>query len=286
VWALLFVLVVLAAAAYGGLVLYPRTAAENLMAPSSEDFADSLVAYRATAGAFPPGATDPQALSDIATAVLGAAGEARSRLGEASSDLQGRQVVDLPVVSSRPPLDDALAIRERMSEFYASALEVVAGLEAVAGYVSQVSGVLDEVQGLQETMNAARAPEPGPSVNSAIPVADQLIADLQAITPPDELGALHESLAGIAERIRLGLDDVTAAAGGGRESTPVVAATLQSIRDEIATFGATLGSTPRLARRSGLGEELQAVDNLAVRITRGLVTLQDQGVDGIVLPGG
>ncbi len=285
-WALLFVFVVLAVATYGGLVLYPRTAAENLMAPSSEEFSSSLVAYRATAGAFPPGATDPQALGDIATAVLGAAGEARTRLSEANADLQGRQVVDLPVVSSRPPLDEALVVRDQMVEFYSSALEVIAGLEAVAGYVSQVSGVLDEVQGLEDTMKAAKAPEPMPSVNSAIPVAEQLIADLQAITPPDELGALHESLAGIAERIRLGFDDVIIAARGGKESVPVVAATLQSIRDEIATFRETLGSTPQLARRSGLGDELQAVDDLAVRITEGLVSIQDDGVDGIVLPGG
>ena len=122
-------------------------------------------------------------------------------------------------------------------------------------------------------------------MTSAVPVADQLIADLQAITPPDELGALHESLAGIADRIRTGLDDVTAAAARGRESVPVVAATLQGIRDEIATFRETLGSTPQLARRSGLGPQLQEVDDLAVRITEALDALRNEGVDGITLPG-
>jgi hypothetical protein len=284
-WSVLIILLILAGAAYGGLVLYPRTAASNLMGPTSEEFSSSLVAYRSTAGAFPPGATDPQALGDIAAAILGSAQEASTRLADASLALEEQEAVDLPVVSSRPPLADAIALRDRVAAFYASAREVVASLEAIAGYVTQVSGTLDEVQSLENNLNAAKAVDPRPAVTSSIPVADQLIADLQAITPPDELGALHASLVGIAERIRTGLDDVTAAAGGGRQTQPVVAATLQGLRDEIATFKETLGSTPRLARRVGLAPRLQEVDALAVEITEELSALRDQGVEDITLPG-
>jgi hypothetical protein len=64
-----------------------------------------------------------------------------------------------------------------------------------------------------------------------------------------------------------------------------VAATLQGLRDEIATFKETLGSTPRLARRVGLAPRLQEVDTLAVEITEELSALRDQGVEDITLPG-
>ena len=285
-WAFLFVFLVLAAAAYGGLVLYPRTAASDVIGPASEDFSESLVAYRATAGAFPPGETDAQVVASIADAVVAAAAEARIRLTDASVRLERREVVDVPIVSSRPPLDEAAAIRDRLAQFYSSALEVVADLEGISGYLSQVAGLLPQLDGLQNTLNAARAPNPGPAVTSAVPVADQLIADLQALTPPDEIGGLHSSLIGIAERVRQGLDDVTAAAQGDNKDTiPVVQATLQALRDELTTFRSTLGSATQLARRAGLSAMLQEVDALAVEITERLAALRDQGVEGISLPG-
>jgi hypothetical protein len=65
----------------------------------------------------------------------------------------------------------------------------------------------------------------------------------------------------------------------------VVAATLKTVRDEIAAFRQTFGTASRQARGAGLGPVLDQVDALSVEITQRLAALRDEGVEGIALPG-
>ena len=276
-------LLALVSLAYLGLIWYPQQAASALMEPSSREFSSALEAYHGATGAFPPGATDPQALTDASTTVIGATGEAREELADASAALQEREPTDLPVVSSRPPLDDAIALRTRMTTFYTRALEALGSLENIAGYLSEVGAVLPAVGSLEAAVAEADPAQPAQAVGSAIPVADQLLADLQALTPPDELGGLHSSLVTIAERLRADLDQVAGASG--KNVVRVVTALLQRIRGELLSFRETLGSAPDLSRRSGLGPLLREVDELAASVTARLAVLREDGVESITLPG-
>ena len=277
-------LLALASLAYLGLVWYPRQAAADLMQPSSREFAAALQAYRGAAAAFPPGATDPQALTDASTTVVEASADARAELSTASAALAEREPTDFPVVSSRPPLGEAIRLRTRMTTFYTRGLEALGSLENVAGYLSEVGGVLPAIGTLEATVAEADPAQPAQAVGSAIPVADQLLADLTALTPPDELGGLHSSLVTIAERVRADLDEVAGA--GGRNVVPVVTALLEGIRGELLSFRETLGSAPDLSRRAGLGPLLREVEELSRSVTAGLIALRDEErIESITLPG-
>ena len=274
----------MAGIAYTTLIWVPKRAAGDLMRPSSREFAAAVAAYRSAAGSLPPGATDPQVLADLAASVAAATGPAREEVTTASLAITQRSALDIPVVSSRPPLPEAVAIRDRMTEFYTLALQSISSLERASSYLAQAAGVLPALDSLEANALATDPDEPQQSAASSIPIADQLIADLQALTAPEELGGLHQQLLAVAQRIRDGLDTL-ARSRGGNAGRPVVAATLRSVRDEIAAFRQAFGTAPRQARGAGLGPLLEQVDALAVEIAQRLDALRETGVEGLTLPG-
>lgn len=284
IFPIVLLLVLVGGIAYTALFWVPNKAAGDLMRPSSREFAAAVTAYRGATGALPPGATDPQVLGDLAATAAAATGPAREEITAASIAITERSPLDIPVISSRPPLPEAVAIRERMTEFYTLALQAISGLERASSYLAQAAAVLPALESLEANAIETDPDAPQSAAASSIPIADQLIADLQALTAPEELGGLHESLLTIAQRIRDGLDAL-AGARGGEAGRPVVAATLKSVRDEIAAFRQTFGTAPRQARGAGLGPLLDEVDALAVEIAERLDGLRDAGVGGLTLPG-
>jgi hypothetical protein len=282
-WTLLILFLLVAGGAYVGLVWYPQRAAGELMRPSSKEFADALETYHATVTTFPPGPTDPQALVDTSNALLVSSPAARDRLASFGTDLERREPPNIPVVSSRPPLQQARDVREQMIAFDTRALEVVARLEAVAGYVTEVAPSLPQLDTLGTTLGNPRDPaEVRAAVAATTPVADQMLADLRAITPPDELGGLHSSLVAIARRIRADLDDLVEASQGG--AGPVVTALVQNIGGDLDSFRETFGTAPKEARRAGLATNLQEVDAIAEHVVAGLRTLRDvHGLSGLTV---
>jgi hypothetical protein len=282
---LILLILIVGGIAYTTLVWVPRNQAAELMGPSSREFSESVEAYRGAAGALPPGATDPGVLADLANTAVAATGPAREKLSDASLALSERTPLDLPIISSREPLREAIALRARMTDFYTAALQAISGLERAASYLAQAGAVLPALANLEEALVTADLNAPGVALDSAIPVSDQLITDLQALTAPDELSGLHQSLLTIAQRIRDGLETLVTFKGG-QAGKPVVAATLKSARDEIAAFRQTFGTAPRRARGGGLGPLLDEVDALVVEITGRLSALRTvHSLDGITLPG-
>ena len=279
----IILLLVVAGAAYGALVLYPEKAATDLMVPSSEEFAGALDVYRTTISAFPPGPTDPQALVDASNAVIGSVGDAREDLSRATARLEQRRPPDWPVISDRPPLEEAADTRDRMLDFYTSALETLALVEGVAGYVTLVAAVLPQMDNLEQRLASLRQAEVPAAVAAATPVADQVLANLQAITPPEEMGGLHASLLAIAQRIREDLDEIARAGEEGTE--PVVRALVQDVKAEVASFREALGAAPRDAGSAGLDDRKAEVDRLASQVTAELEALRNShGVAGLTVP--
>jgi hypothetical protein len=224
-------------------------------------------------------------LADLAATAVSAVGPARAELSAASVALTERTPLDLPVVSSRPPMPEAVALRERMIEFYTAAQQVVSGLERAASFITEAAKVLPGLAGLEEAMLTADPDSPDVALDTAIPLSDQLLVDLQALTPPSELGGFQQSLHTIAQGIRDHLEDL-ARARGGEAGKPVVAATIRNVRNEIVAFRQTFSTAPRQARGGGLGPLLEEVDALAVEITERLATLREaRDLDGITLPG-
>ena len=285
IFPLILLILILAGTAYAALVWVPRSQAAQLMDPSSREFSEAVEAYRAAAGALPPGATDPQVLADLSAAAVTAAGPAREKLSAGAVAISERTTLDLPVISGREPLREAVALQSRITEFYTAALQALSGLERAASYLTQTAAVIPTLASLEEAMLTADLDAPGVALDSAVPLSDQLIADLQALAAPDELAGVHQSLLTIAERIRDGLQALVTSRGG-QAGRPVVAATLKSTRDEIAAFRQTFGTGARRARGGGLGPQLEQVDALVVEITERLTALREiHGLEGITLPG-
>lgn len=283
-WVLLLLFLLVSAVAYAGLVWYPRRAADDLLDGPSMAFEASLGDYRATVAAFPPGPTDPQALIDGCTSVGATSPPTRERLAQDTIELERAAPPDIPLVSSRPPLQQARDLRNLMLAFNTEAQEVLGRLEAVCGYVTQAAGVLPQLDTLDATLAdprdiaAVRA-----SVAAATPIAEQLLADLRALAPPAELGGLHSSLQAIARRIRADLEEIdrTAQTGG----TPVVRALLGDIRGSFDTFRQTLGTAPREAGAGSLATAMQQNEARAVRIVEGLRSLLEvHGLTGLTVP--
>jgi hypothetical protein len=270
---------------YAALVWYPERAADQLMRPTSEEFAGALEAYRATVSAFPPGPTDPQALVDASNAVLTTAPETRERLTTSATELTNRNPPDIPVISSRSPLGEARALREQIIAFYTQALDVVGRTEASAGYLTQAAAVLPQLDTLATTLGNPEEPgEVRAAVAAATPVADQMLADLRALTPPSELAGLHTSLQAIARRIRDDLDEAARTAQTG--AAPVVTALLEAIGGTMETFRETLGRAPREVARAGVAAAAGQVDALARQIVAKLHALRDvHGLTDVTVPG-
>jgi len=283
-WALLLLFLLVSAAGYAGLVWYPRRAAGDLLDGPSRAFEASLAAYRAAVAAFPPGPTDPQALIAGCTSVAATSAPTREQLAQDTIELEREAPPDLPLVSSRPPLEQALDLRELMLDFNTGAQEVLGRLEAVCGYVNQAAGVLPQLDTLDTTLGDPRdTAEIRTSVAAATPIAEQLLADLRALAAPAELGGLHSSLQAIARRIRADLEEVdrTAQAGG----TPVVRALLGDIRGSFDTFRQTLGTAPKEAGAGSLTTAIQETEARAMRIVEGLRSLREvHGLTGLTVP--
>jgi hypothetical protein len=279
----LILLAVLGGSAYGALVWYPQRAASEVMRPSSEDFALALEAYRSMVSLFPPGATDPQALLVQSNLVLETAGVTREELGRSSARLEQREPVSWPIISDRPPLRQARATHQDMLAFSTSALETVASVEAIAGYLTRVAGVLPQLDNLEQTLGPAAVGNVDQAVAASTPIADQVLADIQAVTAPEELGGLHASLLAIAQRVRDDLDEIARA--GQQGSQPVITALVQDVRGEVGSFRETLSSAPREAGQGGLADRRAAADRLAAEAVSGLQALRDgYGITGLSIP--
>jgi hypothetical protein len=114
-------------------------------------------------------------------------------------------------------------------------------------------------------------------------VADQLASDLRALVPPEELGSMHASLLAIARRIRQNLEEIDQADGPG--SAPIVTALLGDVRNEVASFRATVGQAGDLSLQGGLGVRIEDLDAEAATIARGLADLRDTyGIQGLTVP--
>ncbi|HEX2030398.1 MAG TPA: hypothetical protein VHL78_03210 [Actinomycetota bacterium] len=281
-WPILVVLLGIAVAAgYLGLVWYPFRAAEALMRPTSSEYARALEAYRAAVDAVPEPDGEPEEVIDSVDPVLARAQEARDRLAQAQISLEERTAVQVPVVSGRPPLGEALDLRESILAFYTGGLETVGRLDAVARYLSGLSGALTQLEDLEQEFDGVSAEDAGRAMESAQPVAEQLNADLEALTPPDELGAVHSALEAIANRIQADLRQIaqTAEQGG-----PVVEALLADVEAEIDAFRQSVAEAPVEALRSGLGSTLKTLTRRTGRINEGLAALRADGLAGIVVP--
>jgi hypothetical protein len=281
-WVLAFLVLLIAVTAYGGLRWYPMRAAGELVGPTSVEFAAALEAYREAVEAAPVEGDDPQAVIEAAAAVVEPAQAARIQLTQAQLKLEGRTAPEIPVISDQPPLSDAIELRERMLRLYPVALETVADLESLAGYITELSRTLPPLQNIESMLRKAGAAELSEAVAEATPVAGQLSADLEAITPPDELGAVHASLQAIAAQITGDLEQ--AGETGGQASEPILRALVKDIIGEVRDFRQMVAASPATALESGLQAGLRAVDRLAARIEEGLRTLQDEGVTGLTIP--
>src|ERR687891_463532 len=182
-WVFLLLFLLVAGAAYAALVWYPRRAAGDLMDAPSERFGASLQAYRTTLSAFPPGATDPQALVAGCGAVTATSATTREQLANDTIALERQSPPDLPLVSSRPPLQQAVELRDLLFQFNTAAQEVLGRLEAVCGYVAQAA----EVGGVQSALAATggwirgdRERSSGPAQAGGTPVVRALLGDIRS----------------------------------------------------------------------------------------------------------
>ncbi|MGH2765498.1 MAG: hypothetical protein ACRDKA_06260, partial [Actinomycetota bacterium] len=148
------------------------------------------------------------------------------------------------------------------------------------------AAVLPQLDALSSTLGTPRdEAEVRAAVAAATPIAEQLLADLRALAPPEELGGLHSALQAIARRIRADLDEVDRTAQTG--VTPVVRALLAGIRAAFDTFRQTLGTAPQEAGAAGLTADRDEVESLAQTIVAGLQTLRDvHGLAGVTVPEG
>jgi hypothetical protein len=275
--------VLAAIVAYGGLFWYPVRAAASLMVSSSEEFERARTAYEATTGAF-PNSPDPAILVQQAAAVLAAADAARAAITDAETRLEARSPVSIPVLDRRPPLPLAHDLRERMLSFYLGALELVADMEGVARYLTEVAAVLPKLEDLRGALGTPRTPA---EVDAVIPaaraVADQLLADLDALSPPVETGSLNEALRAIAGTTRGHLDELDKVRG--RVARPILATLVTEIGTQLDTFRDTFIGGPGAALEAGLAPRMAELASQSGRITEGLARLRDEhGLDEVVVP--
>jgi hypothetical protein len=283
-WVLAFLVLLIAGTAYGSLRWYPMRAAEDLMRPTSAEFAAAMQAYRQAVGAAPMEGNDPQVVVEAAAGVLDPAERARAELTEAQVQLQGRTAPEIPVISDQPPLADAIELRERILRLYPLTLETMADLESLAGYVTELSRTLPQLQNVESMLRKASPANMSEAVAVATPVAGQLSADLEAITPPEELGAVHASLQAITDQITGDLEQAGQTAG--QASEPVLRALIGDIIGEVRDFRQAVATSPATALEAGLGTKLRAVDRVTARIVEELKFLQADGVSGLTIPDG
>lgn len=275
--------ILIALLAYGGLFWYPVRSAAGLMVPSSVEFEGVRAAYSATIQAF-PNAPDPPTQAQQAGAVLQAADAARAALVDAQTQLEARTAVSIPILDRRSPLPLAKETRGRMLAYYLGALELIADVQGVSRYVTDLSVVLPKVEELRAALGNPRTPaEVDAALPGARPVADQLLAGVEALASPFETSAVHESLRAIAGTTRSRLDELDRIKG--RTARPIVATLVTEIGTELDTFLSTAAGAPGAALEAGLAPRMAELDGQIRRIVEGLTRLRDEhGVDDVVVP--
>jgi hypothetical protein len=282
-WPVLVVVVAfLVVAAYAGLVSYPRRAAGELMRPASADYVASLTAYRRAAKALPQSGTGARALVEGADAILDEADQARTTAARAQLALEDRSASELPVISTRTPLAEALELRDRMRSFYTAALEALGSLDGIGRYLVDLSNALPRVAEIGAELSEASGAEVAEAAEGLKPEATQLRADLRALAPPDELGSVHAALEAIARSIEERLEEVAQAAEQG--ASPVVQALVEDVITEAAAFREAISEAPAEALDKGLGDRLRSARSNSKRVNEGLEELAQAGVSGLTLP--
>lgn len=274
--------ILIALLAYGGLYWYPVRAAAGLMVPSSAEFEGVRATYQATIQAF-PNAPDSATQAQQAGAVLQAADAARAALLDAQTRLEARTPFSIPILDRRSPLPLAKETREQMLAYYLGALELIADMQETARYVSELSTVLPKVEELRAALGNPQNPaQVDAALPAARPVADQLLAGVEALASPFETSAIHESLRAIARTTRGRLDELDRIKG--RTARPIVATLVTEIGTELDTFLSTAAGGPGAALEAGLAPRVAELDGQIRRIAEVLARLRDEhGVD-VVAP--
>lgn len=275
-------LLLLAGAAYAGLFWYPVRAAGDLMRPSSAEYVEAAGAYRDAVATLPTDAPDAESAVGVADELATTTDEARALVADALIRLQERKPASIPIVSGRRPLEEALALRERMLAFYSTALDGLDGIGDVAGYLTDVSQALPELENLERAIGDPRGQGAvEQAIEDAKPVAEQLVGDIEAVEAPDEVGSLNAELLAIVRRIR---DDLDAAEETGGAAATLIAQLLSNVRDEVVAFRDALAGAAQSARESGLGPILGEARRVTDEIDQGLADLDTVGVSGLTLP--
>ena len=275
--------IVIALLAYAALFWYPVRAAKSLMVSSSEQFETARTAYEATTGAF-PNSPDPAVLVQQAAAVLAAADAARDAIADGQTRLEARSPVSIPIIDRRQPLPLAHEIREQMLVFYLGALELVADLEGAARYLTEAAVVLPKLEDLRGALGNPQTPA---EVDAVIPaaraVADQILADVDALAAPPDVGSLHEALRAIVATIRGSLDQLDGVRR--RAARPVLATLVTEIGTQLDSFRQTFVGGPEAALDAGLGARIAELATQIRRIAQGLARLRDEhGLGDVIVP--
>ena len=136
--------------------------------------------------------------------------------------------------------------------------------------------LFDHLEEVDRALDGARTTEEaGRAVEEASPAADQLVADIEAVTPPPELSGAHEAIVAVAARIQADLGELDRV--GGHGAGPIIASLAQQIRRQLGTLRETILGAPAEAREAGgLGARIEHLEELRGRITGGLRRLRDQ----------
>jgi hypothetical protein len=283
--ALALVVLLAAGAVYAALAWYPRRVASETVGPTSRTFATALAAYREMLAVY-PARPRPGAIEQGAEGLLDRADPTRQALGTGQGEVDGHRLPSLPIIGSRPPLSIASAAHEEMEFFYTAALEVVGDLEAVARYLNQIGPTLPKLENLRQELGNPRAPgEIDRAAAGARAVADQLIADLRAVTAPEEMGPIQAGLLATSRAIRRDLDDIDRISRQGR--SPVLRALIEDVESRIRSYRQTFTAAPGETMDAALGPGVEAVERTARRIVDHLAVLRDDhGVSGLTVPRG
>jgi hypothetical protein len=283
--ALAVVVLLVAGAVYAAVSWYPRRVTGQSAGPTSRAFSAALAAYREMLAAY-PARPRPRAIEQGANGLLERGDPTRQALGAGQGELDGHRLPSLPIVGTRPPLSIAAGVHEQMAFFYTGALQVVGDLEAIARYLTQIGPTLPKLENLRGELGNPRAPgEIDRAAAGARAVANQLIADLRAVTAPEEMGPIQAGLLATSRAIRKDLDDIDRISRQGR--SPVLRALIEDVESRIQSYRQTFTAAPRQTMDAGLGPEVAAVERTVRGIIQRLAVLRDDyGVAGLTVPRG
>ncbi|HEX9890957.1 MAG TPA: hypothetical protein VGB28_02725 [Actinomycetota bacterium] len=265
------ILLLVATAIYAALWWYPERAAGELIEPASASFQGAATAYRDVVEAYPQGLV-PENVAALASEELQAAAQARPALSGAQSELEALEPVGIPVIKGREPLGLATRTHGRMIAFTIGAQELVADVEAVSRFVSELVPLLPRARDLRQAIGEPSTPaEVDAALEAARPIAGQLLGDVEALTPPAELGSAHQALRAIAGRMSADLNELDRVSGRG--AGPILNSLVQEIGRQLDTFSDTILGAPGEALEAGVDARTQELDKRLDRISRDLEDL-------------